>query len=302
MKYIDILLATYNGADYLDSQLLSIMGQTYKNWTLIIHDDGSTDDTLKIIKYYQEKDPRITIVDDHIICGGAAKNFMHLLNFSKGDLVIFCDQDDIWLESKLAYLAREFDFDKPMAVFCNGYPYSEEKGIVNTKITDIYPKNLKEQLFLNAGIQGCSLMFNKNLRNRLNIMPNFVAMHDHFITLGIVCFGELKYVDRSLMLYRQFHSGKATGNIEYSFRKKIKSIFVSDIPVVDRSHLSASLSFYKAYRNTLTKSQIELFDAYFLYSKVRLLKRVYLVIKYGFSIYDSTLLLILKTFVRKPVN
>ncbi|MBB5647476.1 glycosyltransferase [Pedobacter cryoconitis] len=300
MKSIDILLATYNGSDYLENQILSVIGQTYKNWKLIIHDDGSKDSTLEVIKKYQDIDNRIFLVKDDLVFNDAAANFMHLLKLSTSELIIFCDQDDIWFENKLILLVNGFDnkFEEPMAVFCNGFAYRGDEGIINDKITNVFPKELKEQLFLNGGIQGCSLMFNLALKQKLNVVPQFIAMHDHFITLGAICFGQLKYIDKSLMLYRQFHANKVTANIEFSLIKRFKS----EIPVIDRTHYKATESFYQTYKSQLTPGQIQLFEAYLLYPESTLWKRISVVIKNRFKIYNSTLALLLKTITRKPIN
>ena len=51
---IDVLLATYNGEKYLEAQLYSLLWQTHKDWRLIVHDDGSTDNTVAIIKNFQK--------------------------------------------------------------------------------------------------------------------------------------------------------------------------------------------------------------------------------------------------------
>ena len=59
---IEILMATYNGEKYIREQIDSIISQTYSNWTLLIRDDGSKDDTVKIIKEYEKKDKRIKLV------------------------------------------------------------------------------------------------------------------------------------------------------------------------------------------------------------------------------------------------
>ena len=64
MNHIDILMATYNGGLYVRNQILSIIGQTYQDWKLIIHDDGSTDDTLSIIKELVHMDKRIQLIED----------------------------------------------------------------------------------------------------------------------------------------------------------------------------------------------------------------------------------------------
>ena len=61
MKKVDILLATYNGEQYLKEQLDSILDQSYNEFRLLISDDASTDDTVRILKEYEEKDNRITV-------------------------------------------------------------------------------------------------------------------------------------------------------------------------------------------------------------------------------------------------
>ena len=62
---IDILMATYNGEKYLEEQIDSIINQTYRNWNLLIRDDGSEDETLKIIENYEKKDNRIKSIKDN---------------------------------------------------------------------------------------------------------------------------------------------------------------------------------------------------------------------------------------------
>src|SRR6476661_5807360 len=136
---VDILMATYNGEKYIENQLLSLIAQTYKSWTLYVHDDGSTDGTLSIIEKYQKIDSRIIIIEDNIIFKSASKNFVHLIKHSKNNYTIFCDQDDIWFESKLESLFLEISKYNhlPCAVFCNGYAYSQNEGIIGNKITNV---------------------------------------------------------------------------------------------------------------------------------------------------------------------
>ena len=107
-KKIYILLATYNGEKYIKAQIHSLLCQTYEDWNLLIHDDGSNDNTVNIIKKLQEKDERIILIEDGIKCGGAGANFLHILkNYSTADYITFCDQDDIWLETKIEELMQK---------------------------------------------------------------------------------------------------------------------------------------------------------------------------------------------------
>jgi glycosyltransferase, group 2 family len=62
---IEILMATYNGEEYISEQIDSIIDQTYKNWKLLIRDDGSKDRTLEILKEYEKRDERINVLRDN---------------------------------------------------------------------------------------------------------------------------------------------------------------------------------------------------------------------------------------------
>lgn len=302
---VDVLMATYNGGKYIENQLLSLIGQTFQDWILYIHDDGSTDETIQIVKKYQKIDARVLLIEDGITFGNAGLNFLHLLQFSAAQFTVFCDQDDIWLEHKLEELHSYLQHreEEICGVFCNGYAYSREKGILGDRVTAVVPKNLKEQLFLNAGIQGCSLMFTKATREQLGKIPKVVAMHDHFITLGIIAFGTLDYLDKNLMLYRQFHENKATSNIQFSKWERLKSVFFSEIPVVDRKHWEATESFFEIYGNDLSPEAQKLFLAYLNFGKSSsFIEKMSIILKNGFSIYGNVWALPLKVLLRKSIN
>ena len=104
---IEILMATYNGEKYIREQIDSIISQTYSNWTLLIRDDVSKDDTVKIIKEYEKKDKRIKLLEDNKGNLGFVKNFEELLKNSSEDFIMFSDQDDYWLEDKIEKYINE---------------------------------------------------------------------------------------------------------------------------------------------------------------------------------------------------
>ena len=79
MKEIVVLLATYNGQEYLRAQLDSLVQQTFKDFKIIVHDDGSTDDTLEIIAEYQEKYPEMMVQYFGEPLGSAKANFLWML-------------------------------------------------------------------------------------------------------------------------------------------------------------------------------------------------------------------------------
>ena len=95
-----ILMATYNGAEFLSAQLASIAAQTHRNWKLIASDDGSSDTTVSMLQSFAAQHP-VTIVAGPK--KGSAANFLSLLCQveAEADYVAFCDQDDIWDADKL---------------------------------------------------------------------------------------------------------------------------------------------------------------------------------------------------------
>lgn len=94
-----ILMAAYNGAAYIGEQIRSVLSQTYADFELHISDDGSTDETVSIIKEFMKADPRIKLLEAHRSTGDAKNNFFYLLEHVQGDVFLFCDQDDVWTEN-----------------------------------------------------------------------------------------------------------------------------------------------------------------------------------------------------------
>ena len=83
---VDILMATYNGAAFVEEQVRSIIQQTFTNWRLLIHDDGSIDATMDILHRLAEEDNRIVLIEDGMQHFGVARNFIHLVALSTDKL------------------------------------------------------------------------------------------------------------------------------------------------------------------------------------------------------------------------
>lgn len=297
---IDILLATFNGEKYLKEQIVSIKNQSYSNWRLLIHDDGSNDHTIDIIKKFQKSDPRIILIDDGIIFGNAGKNFMHLLSFTTAEFIMFCDQDDIWMCDKLEIHYNAIKYKKTATmVYSNGYLY--RNNINNQqKFINYHRNNLQDSLFLNGGIHGCCTMINRLTLERINhVFPDYVYMHDHFVTILSVTFGQTVYIDKALMLYRQ-HDSNVTGNIETSFFKKLKTFLDYANPIIEKRHYEANKSFYRTYKPLMDDKQRKLFEDYLKFPEENIFRRLFIIIANSFKVKDVKNL-VLKTLLRKPI-
>ena len=297
---VDILMATFNGAKFIKSQLYSLQAQSYQDWRLIVHDDGSTDDTLSIVRGFAAKDDRIILIEDGITFGNAGGNFLHLLQFSSSNFIMFCDQDDIWFESKVeCHLNAIKEKTTPCAVYSNGYTYDGEV-ITSQNFITFHRSNLKDSLFLNGGIHGCCIMFNRYLLDLVrNNLPAFIFMHDHFITILAVTFGEMQYVDKALMLYRQ-HNENVTGKMQLGFSERLKTFLDKDNPVLERRHYKANHSFFEHFKEKLTEKQADLFRAYHSFPEKSRFGRLKMIMVNGFK--SKTIMpLLIKTLIRKAI-
>ena len=97
MAQIDILMATFRGEAFLSQQIHSLQDQTFSDWQLLVHDDGSDDATTQLLAEFAATDKRICWIRDGKTFHAAGPHFMYLLQFSTAPFVIFCDQVDVWL-------------------------------------------------------------------------------------------------------------------------------------------------------------------------------------------------------------
>jgi len=303
---IAILMSTYNGEKYLRNQILSLQQQTHQNWKLFIRDDGSTDKTCGIIAGFCMDDPRIQRVEDEFGNLGVAKSFFQLLQHSDEEYVIFCDQDDIWLEKKLELLLaaalKHLAEAQPSFVYCDAYAYSDEKGIiVSDSVSHLHADNLKEFLFFNSGYQGCSILFNKKLADMAKQYEKPFYMHDDIISLMGHIFGSVYFLPLPLMLYRQ-HNENVTGETRLGKWSGLPRFFRRGASVLSREHYEEKKVFYERYRKEMKQEERAWFEAYLRFPTLTLPGRIGLLWKYRFSLGGMFLPLWIKTLIRKPLG
>jgi len=115
--FFSIVIPCYNCAKTLPATLSSVCSQTFRDFEVVIVNDGSTDSSLEIIESYSDKLP-LKIVNQNNAGLGAARN-AGILN-STGEFVSFLDADDIWLERKLEYCKKLFiEIDGNLDVICH---------------------------------------------------------------------------------------------------------------------------------------------------------------------------------------
>lgn len=97
---ISVIIPTYNRSRFLGTALRSVLDQTYTNFEIVVVDDGSTDDTRSVVATFKA-DPRVRYIHQENRGGGAANARNTGVRNSRGDLIAFLDDDDVWLPAKL---------------------------------------------------------------------------------------------------------------------------------------------------------------------------------------------------------
>lgn len=210
---IDILLPVYNGKKYLSQQLDSIIEQTYSDWRIIVRDDGSEDDSLKIIKEYANKLPlKFLIITDTFGNLGPTACLNKLLYHSSSDYFMFCDQDDLWEPNKIELSMQEMKRledgypEMPILVCSDACCIDENDKLLcrslfeSQKFVDT-TDDVHKMLALNI-VQGATTMMNKIVKDIIYEMPQGLY-HDWWVAVNVVYFGKVSYIHKPLLRYRQ---------------------------------------------------------------------------------------------------
>lgn len=216
---VRILLSTYNGELFLRDQIASLQQQSFKDFEVLVRDDGSTDSTPQIISQTVQSDARFHLWSGTRENLGVVQSFARLLESSPdADVIFFCDQDDVWRKDKVEKTLGRFFLgrkDEPLAVHSDLALCNENLSIFqpSMKAQSRARRNEPHPVMPLLGqnfVTGCTLAINKSLAQKVLPIPPEALMHDWWIALVAASLGRLEFIPESLVLYRQ-HSHNASG-------------------------------------------------------------------------------------------
>ncbi len=224
---VDILLASYNGEKFIKEQIQSILEQSHSNFNLIISDDNSSDSTVEIIKSLQELDGRIKLVKNSGV-KGVVGNFNNALKHSTSNYIMFADQDDCWLGSKvekMLSLIINSEGEKPALAFSDLEVVDENLVTIHKSYyseNNLDPMNNTDKRFLlwKSTCYGCSVIINKKLLSAAGLVPEYASMHDHWYAYNASVLGGVFYLPESTIKYRQ-HDNNVVGSHDTSIKSKV---------------------------------------------------------------------------------
>ena len=270
-------MATYNGEKYLQEQIDSLLNQTYQNWVLWIHDDNSNDKTVEIIEKYQNNYPnKIRFIHDNISTGGAKENFTYLLNKidNNFDYIMFCDQDDVWLENKIEITLEKMreieksNIDKPVLIHTDLVVVDEKLNVIADSMFQYQKLSLNNQkniklIAMENIVTGCTMMLNKKLALLGKNIPNEAIMHDWWIAIiTLKENGIIGFINETTILYRQ-HALNTVGSKQVNLLHYLKKLLT----------VKSIIHSYKSIYLQYTKAGIKMNITYFVFHKTTMILR-----------------------------
>lgn len=293
---IDILLATYNGSQFITEQLESLHQQTYTDWRLIVSDDLSDDNTLDIVKNVAcEYELDLTLLQPTSKRLGACANFSRLLQKSSASYFMFCDQDDFWLPCKIEKslqhikeLEQVYGTDTPILVHTDLKVVNENLELSSShtfwKFQNLNPQKASslQRLLMQNQITGCTVIGNKALRDLVGEIPFGAIMHDWWLGLIATSFGVIDAMPEATVLYRQ-HYKNVLGAVDQSLKSIITEIKPPSFyrEKVYKSVEQAKL-FYDLYGDRLNGKNLMVLEKFIDLSNQSFIEKRMSIIKHGF--------------------
>ena len=264
-------MTTYNGEKYIEKQLISLLNQTISNFQLMIYDDCSSDSTYSIVeKFIEANDLDNWFLFKNSLNIGWKKNFIDALKATDADIILFCDQDDIWEQDHVSIMVQAFT-DNKIKLLCSNYVIIDDIDRIvdkkeqfgnDGKISKIplLPKNF------NVLRPGCSYCLRGDFGRKIALsywIPSYA--HDELMWQAAFLANGLYILDKKTLKYRR-HESNASG----AMKKRSEILDNLDDKI---SHLNKMIQYTK--ENNLDKqNQLSTLDR---------LKSFYILRKKAFS-------------------
>lgn len=215
---ISVCIATYNGEKYIKEQIASILPQLSEDDEVIVSDDESTDNTLKIIGEFH--DNRIKIFHHkkkkkNFIIDYSTRNFEYALKYAHGDYIFLSDQDDVWLPSKVKKMVADLRKGYLLTI-CDCKTCTEGLKVYQESFFEANKSSLRiADIITHFRMMGCCMAMRCELLNIALPFPKTKVGHDLWLTLIAQYLGKAHILREPLHLYRRHshtvsYAGKRT--------------------------------------------------------------------------------------------
>lgn len=228
-----VILATYNGSRWLPEQLESLVSQTHPVDELIVIDDGSLDDTLKVIDDFRPQFASLKLVRNDANMG-STYSFAHGLELATGDITFFCDQDDIWLDDKIDKHLQVYRNNQNIQLVFSPVSLMDQNGkYLEYHIPDFLsiersPREIFLQNLVHNVIGGLAMSFRTHQRPYITPLP-IRFCHDHWIAMIQSILGGCYLIPKPLVRYRIHQNNQLGYHRGFDAKlRQVKKLFSRD--------------------------------------------------------------------------
>lgn len=231
---VSVALCTYNGAQYIEEQLRSVLGQSTPPAEIVVSDDGSTDGTLDRVRAIAAgvEGTVIRIIENpHAL--GVTRNFEQAVAACANDLIALCDQDDVWQPARLERMVREFDTRPALAVLFTDARLVDAAGAPLGSLFDALEISHDDLATFGTGAAFATLL-RRNLATgatmvlRRQVLADALPfpdswIHDEWIVAVAAATSIVDWLPDQLIDYRQ-HGRNQIGAARPSLRRKLRKV------------------------------------------------------------------------------
>ena len=206
---MSIIMPCHNGMQYLSQSIISVLGQTYNRWELLVVDDASTDSSVDIVRDFCNKDNRVQLLINDNPTGRPASPRNLGIKRAKGDYIAFLDCDDLWEPTHLERLISLFNDDNNIVATCSWYSRIDEKGnmqgLVRTPHTFSY-----HHLFYDNFVGNLTGMY--DVRKRGKVYQRECGHEDYIMWLDVLKDGGIAKSSDSVEAYYRVSNQSVSSN------------------------------------------------------------------------------------------
>ena len=209
MPAISVILSVYNHEIYIKKCIQSILDQSYKDWELIIIDDGSTDKSYNELKKFEQTDDRIKIIKNEKN-QGLPKSLNHGISVSNGEFIIRVDADDICLQNRFEVLVNNITKKENSNIDVlgsNAYFVNKENKIIGQSSMPINSEDFKKEIYKRNPFIHSSVIIRKSFLLKNNLYDKkFIKAQDYDLWLRGYKYNNYKNLEKILLNYRFLNS------------------------------------------------------------------------------------------------
>ncbi len=255
MLKVSVAIPCYNSEKYITETLQSVLNQTFKDFEVILVNDGSTDRTEEIIKSFSDSRIKYYYQENR----GLSNTRNRQLTLSSGEFVAFLDHDDIWMPEKLELQLRALSIQS--ANFCYSkvrkITYSKEGREIDSKVIGVRIPYSGHRLIMKLcegnPITWSSVMIESKLSKKIGFDTRLKRSEDYDHMLRASPNIRSVYVDRELVIYRMYPTNftsllhdVASNELRITNESFVKSNLDEDEKLKFRNHITIAEAYEKA--------------------------------------------------------